>query len=147
VKPNEPLRRIRRGDVALGMFALEFPSTGLARTAASAGAEFIVFDQEHTGWTTDTIRQLLASARPFEIAPLVRVPTSEPHGISIALALGALGVMVPMVDTPNEAKEIVAAAKYPPPGSVDSLSSTSTSTRETSRATCGAPTRRSRWSS
>jgi 2-keto-3-deoxy-L-rhamnonate aldolase RhmA len=116
VKPNEPLRRIRRGDVALGMFALEFPSTGLARTAASAGAEFIVFDQEHTGWTTDTIRQLLASARPFEIAPLVRVPTSEPHGISIALALGALGVMVPMVDTPNEAKEIVAAAKYPPAG-------------------------------
>ena len=116
MKANEPLRRIRRGDVALGMFALEFASTGLARTAASAGAEFIVFDQEHTGWTTETVRQLLASARAFEIAPLVRVPTSESHGISIALALGALGVMVPMVDTPEEAEAIVAAAKYPPAG-------------------------------
>ena len=98
------------------MFALEFASTGLARTAASAGAEFVVFDQEHTGWTTETIRQLLASARASEIAPFVRVPTSEAHGISIALALGALGVMVPMVETPEETSSIVAAAKYPPEG-------------------------------
>ena len=98
------------------MFALEFASTGLARTAASAGADFIVFDQEHTGWTTETIRPLLASARAAEIAPLVRVPTSAPHGIGIALALGALGVMVPMVNTEEETRGIVAAAKYPPEG-------------------------------
>lgn len=116
MRDNQALEAIRRGDIALGMFALEFASTGLARTAASAGADFIVFDQEHTGWTTETIRGLLASARATEIAPVVRVPTSAPHGIGIALALGALGVMVPMVNTEEETRGVVAAAKYPPAG-------------------------------
>ena len=116
MRHNGALASIRAGDIALGMFSLEFASTGLARTVASAGADFIVFDQEHTGWTTETIRQLLSSARASEIAPIVRVPTSESHGIGIALALGALGVMVPMVDTADEARAIVAAAKYPPEG-------------------------------
>jgi 2-keto-3-deoxy-L-rhamnonate aldolase RhmA len=116
VRHNRALASIRAGDIALGMFSLEFASTGLARTVASAGADFVVFDQEHTGWTTETIRQLLASARATDIAPLVRVPTSDSHGIGIALALGALGVMVPMVDTEAETRAIVAAAKYPPEG-------------------------------
>lgn len=116
MRANRALASIRIGDVALGMFAIEFASTGLARTAASAGADFIVFDQEHTGWTTETIRELLASARASDIAPLVRVPTSDPHGIGIVLALGALGVMVPMVDTEEQTRSIVAAAKYPPVG-------------------------------
>lgn len=116
MRTNRALAAIRSGDIALGMFALEFASTGLARTAASAGAEFIVFDQEHTGWTTETIRQLLASSRAVDIAPMVRVPTSAPHGIGVALALGAMGVMVPMVNSTAEARGIVAAAKYPPEG-------------------------------
>ena len=37
------------------MFAIDLYSTGLARTASSAGAEFVVFDQEHTGWGLDQI--------------------------------------------------------------------------------------------
>ena len=50
MRPNAALRRLREGETVLGMFAIDFHSTGLSRTAASAGAEFIVFDQEHTGW-------------------------------------------------------------------------------------------------
>jgi 2-keto-3-deoxy-L-rhamnonate aldolase RhmA len=116
VRRNNALRLIRSGEVALGMFSLEFASTGLARTVASAGADFVVFDQEHTGWTSETIRELLAAARASEIAPLVRVATAAPHGIGLALALGSMGVMVPMVDTEEQTREIVAAAKYPPMG-------------------------------
>jgi 2-keto-3-deoxy-L-rhamnonate aldolase RhmA len=116
VKVNTALEQIRAGGVSLGMFALEFPSNGLARTAASAGADFIVFDQEHTGWTAETIGRLLVSARAFDIVPLVRVPTSERHGISVALALGAAGVMVPMVNSAAETRAIVDAVKYPPVG-------------------------------
>lgn len=116
MRHNRALALIRGGDIALGMFSLEFASTGLARTVASAGADFVVFDQEHTGWTTETIRQLLASARATDIAPLVRVPTTDAHGVGIALALGALGVMVPMVNTEAETRTIVSAAKYPPEG-------------------------------
>jgi 2-keto-3-deoxy-L-rhamnonate aldolase RhmA len=116
MKNNSALEQIRAGGVSLGMFALEFPSNGLARTAASAGADFIVFDQEHTGWGAETIGRLLVSARAFDIAPMVRVPTSERHGISVALALGAAGIMVPMVRSAAETRAIVDAAKYPPVG-------------------------------
>ena len=68
------------GETVLGMFAIDFYSTGLARTASSAGAEFIVFDQEHTGWGPDQIRTLLASAaRCRASVPLVRVRTLDAH--------------------------------------------------------------------
>ena len=50
MRSNPALQRLRRGETVLGMFAIDLYSTGLARTASSAGAEFVVFDQEHTGW-------------------------------------------------------------------------------------------------
>ena len=117
MRRNGALASIRAGDIALGMFSLEFASTGLARTVASAGADFIVFDQEHTGWTTrddPPAARLGAGERTSRRSCACR--RSASHGIGIALALGALGVMVPMVDSADEARAIVAAAKYPPEG-------------------------------
>jgi 2-keto-3-deoxy-L-rhamnonate aldolase RhmA len=116
VRPNVALRRLREGETVLGMFAIDLYSTGLARTATSAGAEFIVFDQEHTGWGLDQIRPLLAAARASEVVPLVRVRTLDAHAIGSVLALGALGVMVPLIRDAAEARAVVAAAKYPPAG-------------------------------
>lgn len=116
MRPNAALRRLREGETVLGMFAIDFHSTGLSRTAASAGAEFIVFDQEHTGWGLDQIRPLLAAARAADIVPLVRVRTLDDHAIGSVLALGALGVMVPLIRDVAEARAVVAAAKYPPEG-------------------------------
>jgi 2-dehydro-3-deoxyglucarate aldolase/4-hydroxy-2-oxoheptanedioate aldolase len=116
MRPNAALRRLREGETVLGMFAIDFHSTGLSRTAASAGAEFIVFDQEHTGWGLDQIRPLLAAARAADIVPLVRVRTLDDHAIGSVLALGALGVMVPLIRDAAEARAVVAAAKYPPEG-------------------------------
>jgi 2-keto-3-deoxy-L-rhamnonate aldolase RhmA len=116
MRPNAALRRLRAGETVLGMFAIDFYSTGLSRTAASAGAEFIVFDQEHTGWGLDQIRPLLAAARAADILPLVRVRTLDDHAIGSVLALGALGVMVPLIRDAAEARAVVAAAKYPPEG-------------------------------
>jgi 2-keto-3-deoxy-L-rhamnonate aldolase RhmA len=116
VRPNPALERLRAGETVLGMFAIDFYSTGLARTATSAGAEFIVFDQEHTGWGLDQIRPLLAAARASETVPLVRVRTLDDHLIGSVLALGALGVMVPLIRDAAEARAVVAAAKYPPDG-------------------------------
>ena len=100
-----------------------------------------MFDQEHTGWTLDQIRSLLAAARAADTVPLVRVRTLDQHAIGQVLALGALGVMVPLIRDATEAKQVAAAAKYPPRASAASGSSTSTSTAATSPATCATPTR------
>ena len=116
MRPNPALQRLRGGETVLGMFAIDLYSTGLARTATSAGAEFVVFDQEHTGWGLDQIRPLLAAARASATVPLVRVRTLDAHAIGSVLALGALGVMVPLIRDADEARAVVAAAKYPPQG-------------------------------
>ena len=116
MRPNTVKRVLEDGGVALGTMVFEFATPGIARIAASAGADFVVFDQEHSGWGIDTIRMLMATARAAELVPLVRVPSTQHHFIARPLDVGASGVMVPMVETAEQARSVVAAAKYPPQG-------------------------------
>ena len=115
MRPNPVKRKLGEGGVSIGTFVFEFATTGIARLAAGAGAEFAVFDLEHTGWSLETARMLMATARAV-LVPLVRVPATEYHFIARALDLGAMGVMVPMVETAEQARRIVRSAKYPPLG-------------------------------
>ena len=115
MRENPVKRRLREGGVAVGTFVFEFATTGIPRLAAGAGAEFVVFDLEHTGWSLETLRGVLATVVP-PLVPVVRVPATEYHFIARALDVGAMGVMVPMVETPEQARRIVQAAKYPPAG-------------------------------
>jgi 2-keto-3-deoxy-L-rhamnonate aldolase RhmA len=116
MRANHVKRRLQHGDVCVGTLVFEFATSGLARIAAAAGTDFVLFDQEHSGWTTDIVRMMLASSRGQEFVPLVRVPSAQYHLISQVLDLGAMGVMVPMVETAAQAELIVRSAKYPPAG-------------------------------
>ncbi|HEX5444079.1 MAG TPA: aldolase/citrate lyase family protein [Pirellulales bacterium] len=116
MRTNHVKTKIQGGGVSIGTFVFEFNTTGIGRIAAEAGAEFAVFDMEHTGWSVETIRMLIATTRPTEMIPFVRIPATEYHFIARALDMGAMGVMVPMVETTHQAEAIVAAAKYPPVG-------------------------------
>ncbi|MGH2807779.1 MAG: HpcH/HpaI aldolase family protein [Actinomycetota bacterium] len=115
MRDNDVKAKLQRGEVSVGTFVFEFSTTGIARLAASAGAEFIVYDMEHTGWTGETTRILLAST-PKEIVPIVRVPANQYHLIAQQLDLGAMGIMVPMVGTADEARLLAESAKYTPVG-------------------------------
>ena len=55
MRTNPVKRALRDGGVAVGTFVFEFATTGIARLAAGAGAEFVVFDLEHTGWSLETL--------------------------------------------------------------------------------------------
>ncbi len=116
MRTNRVKKALAEGGVSLGTFLLEFGTTGIARIAAEAGAEFAVFDMEHTGWSVETIRTLVATARPTDLVPVVRVPATEYHFIARVLDMGAMGVMVPMVESAEQARRLVASAKYPPEG-------------------------------
>jgi len=116
MKPNPLKRNLEEGGTALGTMIFEFATPGVARIAASAGVEFVVFDQEHSGWGIDTIRMLMATARAAELVPLVRAPSIQHHFISRPLDVGASGIMVPMIETAEQARAVVTAAKYPPEG-------------------------------
>ena len=62
------------------------------------------------------IRMLTATARSTDMIPYVRVPATEYDFIARVLDVGAMGIMVPMVESVEQAEQIVAAAKYPPQG-------------------------------
>ena len=115
IAPNAVKATLSEGGVSLGSFCLEFRTPGIGRLAAEAGAEFLIYDMEHTGWSTETIALLAASSGP-DLVPVVRVPSAEANSIAPVLDVGAAGIMVPMVESADEARAIVSAAKYPPVG-------------------------------
>src|SRR5215211_6337066 len=116
MRTNLVKQTLAAGGVSIGTMVFEFNTPGIGRIAAAAGAEFIVYDLEHTGWSIETIRMLMATTRAAEIVPMVRVPATQYHLISGPLDAGAMGIMVPMVETAEQARQIVQSAKYPPQG-------------------------------
>jgi 2-keto-3-deoxy-L-rhamnonate aldolase RhmA len=116
MRENSVKRTLHAGGVAVGTMVFEFTTPGIGRIAEAAGADFVLFDQEHTAWGVETLAAAMAVMRFTRPVPLVRVPTLQPHLVSRLLDVGALGVMVPLVETPEQAARIVQAAKYPPSG-------------------------------
>ncbi|MFM9106708.1 MAG: HpcH/HpaI aldolase family protein [Chloroflexota bacterium] len=116
MRTNTVKRTIAGGGRSLGTMVFEFASTGIGRLAAGAGAEFVIYDMEHTGWSIETIRGLMATTRAADTIPMVRVPATEYHLLSRPLDVGAMGLMVPMVETVEQAKLIAESGKYPPAG-------------------------------
>jgi 2-keto-3-deoxy-L-rhamnonate aldolase RhmA len=116
VRENKVKAALQAGGTSLGTMIFEFNTTGIGRIAAAAGAEFLIFDMEHTGWGIDTIRTLIATTRSADIVPLVRVPATQYHLLSGPLDAGAMGLMIPMVESEEQARLIAQSVKYPPVG-------------------------------
>ena len=116
MRENPVKRRLANGEVSLGVFMMEFNTPGIGKIVAGAGAEFVVYDMEHTGWTSETIRGLIDNTRVTPVVPIVRVPATQYTYLAQTLDAGAMGLMIPMVETKEQAEFIVASTKYPPAG-------------------------------
>ncbi len=116
LRPNPLRAKLKAGKTVYGMFAVEFFSPGLCQIAANAGADFVLFDMEHGGVGIDTLKAQFAFARGTGVAPLVRVPALAYHLIAPVLDAGAMGIMVPMVETRAQAEQLAAACRYRPAG-------------------------------
>ena len=116
MRDNPVKATLAAGGQAFGAMVFEFFTPGLPQLCVNAGADFALFDMEHTGLGFETLKTQCALCRGLSIVPMARVPRSEYHFIARALDVGALGVMVPMVGTADEAAHIVSCARYPPQG-------------------------------
>ncbi len=116
MRNNHVKNKLQRGGTSIGTFMFEFATPGIGPIAAQAGAEFAVFDMEHTGWGVETIRLLIGTTRATNMIPMVRIPATEYHFVARVLDMGAMGIMVPMVESAAQARKIVESAKYPPLG-------------------------------
>jgi len=113
--PNTVKRRLAAGELVLGTMVFEFATSGIGRLISQAGADFVIYDMEHTGWTGETTRNLLATT-PLELPAIVRVAANDRALITPQLDLGASGIMVPMVGSADAARDLASFTRYPPEG-------------------------------
>lgn len=114
--PAESLRlRLSRGEATLGSW-LSFGYTPVCEMMAGMGFDWLAIDMEHTAIDFGQMLQLIQVIDLLDVAPLVRVGANDPLLIKRALDAGAHGVIVPMVNSAEEASRAVAAARYPPAG-------------------------------
>ena len=116
MRSNPVKQRLQAGGHAFGAMIFEMFSPGMAQIASNAGAEFILYDMEHSGFGLGELKAQVACCRGLDIVPMVRVPTTQYHFVARALDAGAVGVMVPMVESVEQAREIVSFTRYPPRG-------------------------------
>ena len=113
---NPVKARLREGGTAIGTMISEARTEEIAYVLAAAGFDFCVIDTEHGSADTESLQRLSRAARSAAIVPLVRVADISYPLIARTLDTGALGLMVPHVETAEDAREIVRCAKYPPMG-------------------------------
>ena len=116
MRPNPVRERLARGEAVFGPMVFEFFTPGLMSLLGQAGADFVVLDMEHSGIGPDTIKAQLGAARGTGVVPIVRVPGCAAHLIAPILDAGALGIMVPLVETRAQAEAIVGWCRYRPLG-------------------------------
>src|SRR3954451_18757300 len=114
---NTTKQKLKRGDLALGFGVHHLRSAGTALLAAAAGHDWLFIDMEHGSISVHDAAQLCVAALPTGITPIVRICAGSLDEGTRCLDNGALGVIVPHVDTVERAKEIAKAFRYPPLGS------------------------------
>ncbi|MEX0428374.1 HpcH/HpaI aldolase/citrate lyase family protein [Nocardioides sp. DS6] len=88
----------------------------VAEICAGSGLDWVLIDAEHSPNGLESLLAQLQAVRGYPITPLVRPPAADPVTIKQFLDLGAQNLLVPMVDTAAQARDVVRAVTYPPAG-------------------------------
>jgi 2-keto-3-deoxy-L-rhamnonate aldolase RhmA len=113
---NTTKQRLNSGKMALGFGVHHLRTVAAPVLAAATGHDWIFIDTEHGAFNVQETTQLCIAALPTGVTPIVRVCAGAMDEATRALDNGAMGIVVPHVDTAAEAKRIAAAFHYPPAG-------------------------------
>ncbi len=112
---NPVKQRLQQGLPVIGHW-ISFPSPAVVELMAGAGMDWLMIDTEHGPANWETVEDMIRAMKGTAVAPLVRVVANDPALIKLALDRGALGVLVPLVNTAEQARAAAAASRYPPDG-------------------------------
>ena len=112
----EALQRIRSGQLTLGFGVHHLRGAAVPLLAKATGYDWLFIDSEHGSISTQEISQLCFAALPTGIAPIVRICRGAIDEGTRALDNGAMGIVVPHVDTADEARQLVDAFRFHPIG-------------------------------
>ena len=107
--------KLKNGDVALGAWNM-IPHPNVAEMMAGEDFDWICVDMEHTAQEIQTLENIARAVKGSGTDLLVRLPSCDDVAAKKALDCGADGIIVPCVNTKEEAERAVAIAKYPPDG-------------------------------
>lgn len=96
---------------------LGIPDTSVAEMMAGAGFDWLVVDHEHGPYEVRDVMAQLQAIAPYDVAPVVRPVDGNRSLLKKLCDIGAQTFLVPMIDTAEQAAEVVDAVKYPPAGS------------------------------
>ena len=113
---NSAREKLDSGGLSLGFSVRLLRTVEVAPAAKAAGYDWLWLDCEHGTLSLDQAAQIAVAALECGIAPIVRVPNGEYSLATRILDNGALGIVIPHVDSADEAREVVQKLKYPPVG-------------------------------
>ncbi|HJZ32138.1 MAG TPA: aldolase/citrate lyase family protein [Hyphomicrobiaceae bacterium] len=113
---SDTVQRIRGGQLTLGLGVHHLRGSAVPLLAKAAGYDWLFIDAEHGAISTPEIAQIAMAALPMGVVPIVRICSGALDEGTRALDNGALGIVVPHVDTPEEARRLVEAFRFAPIG-------------------------------
>ena len=113
--PNPLKARLKAGETVLGT-SLPAPVPLIAGMILETRPDFLWIDTEHAQYGSESLGAIPVQIRQKGVAPMIRVAWNDPALIKKAFDVGAVAVMVPQVNTREEAERAVRYAKYPPEG-------------------------------
>ena len=112
---NPVKEKLESGQVTIGLF-VTIGHPDVTERLSTVGLDWLLLDAEHTPLGFETLQMMMQAMRGDTCSPIIRVQWNDPVIIKRALDIGAHGVLVPWVNTREEAEAAVAACKYPPRG-------------------------------
>ncbi len=110
------VQKLREGKRVVGAMVRMVRNPAVAAVAHNAGLDFIMLDLEHGPYAMETVDDVFKVGRTLGLGCFVRVPELAKGYVSRSLDCGATGVMVPMLESVEQAHLLVRWAKYPPLG-------------------------------
>jgi len=112
---NELKAKLKRGEVTFGVtVGLVFPE--VSEALGNLGLDYLTFDMQHTTLDAESTQGMIQAVSYSSTVPIVRVMANELGLINKGLDVGGYGVIIPLVNTKDEAENAVRASKYPPEG-------------------------------
>lgn len=113
---NDFKRRLQSGDQQIGLWC-NLLDTAATELCAGAGFDWLCLDSEHVPSDTHRLLLQLQTVAAYQCSVVVRPPSADPVWIKRALDVGAMTILLPSVESAEQAAAIVDAATFPPRGS------------------------------
>lgn len=116
MRDNPLKQKLADGGTAFGTMMFELLGPGLPQMLQNAGADFVFYDMEHSGFSMEQVKTQLALCRGLDLVAMVRPPGKDYPFTARLLDIGAMGLLFQMVESAEEAARLVRWTRYPPDG-------------------------------